>query len=153
MVTGVWGGGHRPAWGGAPRCGPQLFSPELPQLLPGDRVTSVHLPVDPQPLLAGVGWGFLMGKMDHGLTVPELPSWLSGLRTQHSVREDAGSLSGLMQWVKDPTSQASGVGRRCGSDPALPGLWCSSDLTPSLETSPYAAGAAPPPPRKRVDRG
>ena len=27
--------------------------------------------------------------------------WLSGLRTQHSVHEDLGSIPGLFQWVKD----------------------------------------------------
>ena len=31
----------------------------------------------------------------------EFPLWLSGLRTQHSVCEDAGSIHGLTLWVKD----------------------------------------------------
>ena len=28
--------------------------------------------------------------------------WLSRVRTQHSVHEDASSIPGLTQWVKDP---------------------------------------------------
>ena len=31
----------------------------------------------------------------------EFPLWLSGLRTQHSVREDLGSIPGLVRQVKD----------------------------------------------------
>ena len=33
----------------------------------------------------------------------EFPLWLSGLRIQHSVHEDAGLIPGLAQWVKDPS--------------------------------------------------
>ena len=32
----------------------------------------------------------------------EFPLWLSGLRPQHSLQEDAGLIPGLIQWVKDP---------------------------------------------------
>ena len=32
----------------------------------------------------------------------EWPLWLSGLRTQQSVCEDAGSILGLTPWIKDP---------------------------------------------------
>ena len=56
----------------------------------------------------------------------ELPLWLSGLRIQHSVCEDVGSIPGLAQWVEGLV---------------LLWLWhrqaasCSSDLTPNLGTS------------------
>ena len=29
--------------------------------------------------------------------------WLSGLKTQHSIHEDAGLIPGLTQWVEDLT--------------------------------------------------
>ena len=32
----------------------------------------------------------------------EFPLWLSELRPQRSVHEDPGSISGLIQWIKDP---------------------------------------------------
>lgn len=31
----------------------------------------------------------------------EFPKWLSGLRTQHTLHDDTGSIPGLHQWVKD----------------------------------------------------
>ena len=47
--------------------------------------------------------------------------WLSGLKTRHSVHEDAAGWNpGLPQWVKDPElPQSCGVGGRCGLDLVL----------------------------------
>ena len=35
------------------------------------------------------------------LDVEEFPLWLSGLRTQRSIQEDANSIPGFVQWVED----------------------------------------------------
>ena len=52
----------------------------------------------------------------------EFPLWLSELRTQHSVHEDAGLIPGLAPWVKEPMlPQAVALSHGCVSDPVW--LW------------------------------
>ena len=68
------------------------------------------------------------------------PLWVSGLRTLHSVCEDAGWIPGLPEVVKDPTEPHAmaqvrdAVQFRCRQGYGV-GFSCSSDLTPSLRTS------------------
>ena len=73
--------------------------------------------------------------------------WLSRLRTQHTVPEDAGLFPGSTQWVKLRFRVAAsfGVGPRCGLDPTLLWLWCRTVAAAWIQSLawelPYAIGA------------
>ena len=75
---------------------------------------------------------------------------------QLRILEDTGSIPGLTQWVKAVT-MSCGVGRRCGSDPALLWLWCrpaaAAPIRPIAWEPPCASGVALKRPEiKKVDR-
>ena len=71
--------------------------------------------------------------------------WLSRLRTQHSVCEDAGLTPGFTQWIGDlALLQVCSTSHRGGSNPVSPWLWCrpAAPIQPLAWGLPYAASAA-----------
>ena len=73
---------------------------------------------------------------------------------QNSIREEAGSIPGPLQWVKDSALLRAVVWvRRCGSDLALLWLWCTPAaialIWPLAWEFPYAPHMPPPQKKER----
>ena len=98
---------------------------------------------------SSLGFSFVTSfflKMTHRWWVLEFLLWLSGLRTQQSVCEDAGSILTLLSGLRIRSCRDCGIGHRCASDLVLLWLWCRLAAvapigSPAWEL-PYAASAA-----------